>query len=140
MRINLARGMIGVVILWNLQAAIVFLLRPERYAEAFKLQGIASIELLRGLGVLFLMWNVPYAVALWHPIRYRVSLYESQAMQFIALIGETAIFLSLPENHEVLRESILRFIFFDTLGLILLILAMLLTRKTTRAQKLRQRF
>ena len=132
MKLNLARGLIGLVMLWNLQAAIVFLVWPERYVAAFELLGIASMELLRGLGVLFVIWNVPYAVALWHPIRYRVSLYESLAMQIIALVGETAIFLSLQENYEVLKETILRFILFDTVGLSLLIIALLITRKTMR--------
>jgi hypothetical protein len=38
---------------------------------------------LRGIGVLFLMWNVPYLVALWHPIRHRISLYEWLAIRSI---------------------------------------------------------
>ncbi len=51
-----------------------------------------------GMGVLFLMWNVPYAVALWHPLRHRISLYEALAMQAIGLLGESLIYLSLsPE-------------------------------------------
>jgi hypothetical protein len=129
MRVNLARGLIGLVILWNLQAAIVFLIWPERYAAGFELQGMASEVLLRGLGVLFLMWNVPYTVALWHPIRHRISLYEALAMQTIALVGESLIYLSLSEAHEIFKASISRFIIFDVLGLILLVLSVLLTRK-----------
>lgn len=132
MKINLARGLVGLVILWNLQAAVVFIAWPERYTAGFELQGIASEAMLRGLGVLFVMWNVPYAVALWHPVRHRVSMYESLAMQTIGLVGETAILLSLPAAFELLRTSIARFIFFDALGLILLILAVLLTRKPVR--------
>ena len=132
MRLIIARVLIGLVILWNLQAAFVFLVWPERYTTAFELQGIASEAMLRGLGVLFVMWNVPYAVALWHPVRYRISLYEALVMQTIGLIGETAILLSLPAAFALLRTSIARFIFFDALGLILLILAVLLTRKPMR--------
>jgi hypothetical protein len=42
MRLNLARGLIGLVILWNLQAALVFLLWPDRYTTAFELQGATA--------------------------------------------------------------------------------------------------
>ena len=127
MRLNLARGLIGLVILWNLQAALVFLLWPERYTAGFELQGIGSEALLRGLGVLFVMWNVPYAVALWHPVRHRISLYEALAMQTIGLAGESAIFLSLAGDYEVMRAIISRFILFDATGLILLLIAAFIT-------------
>jgi hypothetical protein len=129
MRLNLARVLIGVVILFNLQAALVFLLWPERYTSGFELQGAVGGAMLRGLGVLFMMWNVPYAVALWHPIRQRISLYEALAMQTIGLAGETAIYLSLPAVHDLLRSSIMRFITFDALGLGLLAVAAWITRR-----------
>jgi uncharacterized membrane protein YjfL (UPF0719 family) len=73
------------------------------------------------------MWNIPYAVALWHPVRHRISLYEAIAMQAIALLGETLIGLSLPPAHSALRTSLLRFIAFDGAGLLLLLLAIWLT-------------
>jgi hypothetical protein len=86
--------------------------------------------MLRGLGVLFVMWNVPYAVALWHPVRHRISLYEALAMQTIGLVGEAIIYLSLPLTHTLLRASILRFIGFDALGLVLLAVATWSTRRS----------
>jgi len=128
MRLNLARGLIGIVILWNLQAALVFLLWPGQYTAAFQLEGAVGIAMLRGLGVLFVMWNVPYAVALWHPVRHRLSLYEALAMQAIGLVGEGAIYFSLTRAHDLLRASISRFIIFDLVGLILLLVALFLTR------------
>ena len=67
-----ARLLIGIVFLWNVQCGMVFLLWPERYAPGFELTGAPGAAAVRGLGVLFLMWNVPYAVALWNPLRYRV--------------------------------------------------------------------
>ena len=130
MRLNLARGLIGVVIFFNLQAALVFLLWPQNYIPAFELEGIIGEAMLRGLGVLLLMWNVPYAVALWNPIRYRVSLYEALAMQTIGLVGESVIYVTLPEFHSLVRGSIMRFITFDAIGLILLIGAAWITRKS----------
>jgi hypothetical protein len=130
MRLNLARGLIGVVIFFNMQAALVFLLWPQNYISAFELEGVIGEAMLRGLGVLFLMWNVPYAVALWNPIRYRVSLYEALAMQTIGLVGESLIFATVPEIHILVRASIMRFITFDALGLLLLFAAAILTRKS----------
>ena len=129
MRLNLARGLIGLVILWNLQAALVFLVWPERYAAAFELGGDTGAAALRGIGVLFLMWNVPYLVALWHPVRHRISLYEALAMQTIGLVGEAIIFLALPAIHIALKASVLRFIAFDGLGLVLLAIAIWTTRQ-----------
>ena len=64
------------------------------------MQGAAGEALVRGFGVLFVMWNVPYAVAAWHPVRRRVSL------------GEAAV----------------RFIWFDGAGLVLLLGAIWLAR------------
>jgi len=51
-------------------------------------------------------------------------------MQTIGLLGESIIYLSLPLVHDLLRALISRFIVFDALGLLLLILAALLTRRT----------
>jgi hypothetical protein len=129
MRLNLARGLIGLVILWNLQVVFVFLLRPEQYTDAYELGGLAGAAALRGIGVLFLMWNVPYLVALWHPVRHRISLYEALAMQTIGLVGEAFIYLALPVIHIALRASVMRFIAFDGLGLVLLAIAIWITRK-----------
>ena len=128
MRLNLARGLIGLTILWNLQAALAFLVWPERYINAFELDGIVGSAMLRGLGVLFVMWNIPYLVALWHPVRYRVSLYEALAMQTIGLLGEGLIYLSLTAIDTTLRASLARFMAFDGLGLALLLISVWITR------------
>ena len=126
----LARMAILPVFGWNILCAAVFILQPELYAGNYELAGIPGAAAVRGVGILFLMWNVPYAVALWHPVRQRVALYEATAMQAIGLAGETFIWLSLPAAHNVLRDSILRFIVFDGAGLVLLITAVVLARRT----------
>jgi hypothetical protein len=130
MRLNISRVLIGLVIVWNLQAALVFLLWPDRYTTAYELQDHAGAAVLRGIGVLFVMWNVPYVVALWHPVRQRVSLYEALAMQTIGLVGELVIYLSLPTTFAILRGSIYRFIIFDGLGFLLLLIAAWITRES----------
>ena len=107
----------------NLQCALAFLAWPGNYASGFELTGALGEAMIRGMGVLFLMWNVPYAVAFWNPIRYRVSLYEALAMQTIGVIGESAIYLTLPAVHNLARASVARFILFDALGLLALLAA-----------------
>jgi hypothetical protein len=129
MKLNLARLLIGVVFLWNLQCAVVFLIWPERFAAGFQLAGPPGEAAIRGFGVLFLMWNVPYAVALWHPVRHKVSLYEALAMQAIGLVGETLILVSLPAGTEQAATSVRHFIAFDAAGLVALFLATWLTRR-----------
>jgi hypothetical protein len=131
-RLTFARLLTGLVLLWNVQCALSFLLWPERYAPGFELSGAPGAAAVRGMGVLFIMWNVPYALATWHPLRYRVSLYEALAMQSIGFAGETLIYLNLPAVHALARSSIGRFMFFDGAGVILLLLAAIILRPAIR--------
>jgi hypothetical protein len=124
----LARLLIGLVFFFNVQCAIFFLVAPQLYAASFELSGPAGEGMLRGLGLLFLMWNVPYAVALWNPARQRTSLYEAVAMQAIGVAGESVLLATFPVGNAVIRESIWRFIIFDGSGLVLLILAAWVTQ------------
>ena len=127
-RLWLSRLLIGSVLLWNVQCALAFLIAPATYAPGFELSGPAGEAMVRGMAVLFLMWNVPYAVALWHPVRHRVSLYEAVAMQTIGLIGESLILWSLAGGHPLAAANVARFIAFDGAGLVLLLLAVWVTR------------
>jgi hypothetical protein len=128
-RLWLGRLLISLVLLWNVQCALAFLLAPATFAPGFELSGAAGATTVRGMAVLFLMWNVPYAVALWHPVRHRVSLYEAVAMQTIGLIGESLILWSLGGGHPVAAGSVTRFIAFDGAGVVLLALAAWVTRR-----------
>jgi hypothetical protein len=129
MRLNLSRLLIGLVLLMNLQAALLYLISPGSYGPGFELSGAVGEAVIRSLGVLFLMWNVPYVVALWHPVRYRVALYMAIAMQAIGVVGESWIYLLMPALHATARGSILRFIIFDTLGLLALVSAAWINRR-----------
>jgi hypothetical protein len=73
------------------------------------------------------MWNVPYAVALSHPLKRRVSLVEALVMQAIGVFGETLLLLELPPGHPALVDSVGRFILFDGIGLGVLVVALLVT-------------
>jgi hypothetical protein len=124
----LARLLIAAVIAWNLQAAIALLTDPSGSAGAFELSGAAGEAAVRGVAVLFVMWNIPYLVACWQPQRQRASLWVALAMQAVGVVGESLILLSLPAGHEVLAGSLRHFIGFDAAGLVLLVISLLLTR------------
>ena len=126
-RLWVSRILIGIVTAWNLQAALVFILWPERFASGFELTGEPGAAAVRGTGILFLMWNVPYLVALWHPVRYRLALGMALAMQLIGVVGESWTLYSLQFEHTLLKVSIWRFIGFDAAGLLLLAVAFWVT-------------
>jgi len=113
---TISRVLIGSVVFINIQAAISFFINPAIYAPRYELEGLVGQSVIKGYGVLFLMWNIPYIIALYNPIKYKVSLYESVAMQFIGLIGESVIFWQLSPVFQTLHSSILRFIIFDGFG------------------------
>ena len=95
-RLWAARLLIAVVVAWNLECALVFLLNPAVFAPGFELSGVPGEAAVRGFGVLFVMWNIPYLVALWQPRRNRLSLWEALAMQLIGVIGESLILFIHP--------------------------------------------
>jgi len=121
-----ARILIALVVVWNLQAALVFLLSPGAFSSGFELSGVPGSVALRGIAVLFVMWNIPYLVALWQPRRNRISLWEALAMQAVGVIGESMILFTLPQGHAILHSSLLRFIIFDSAGLVALGVAAIL--------------
>ena len=125
----LARLLIGWVFFFNVQCAVAFLVAPQLYTASFELNGPPGEGMLRGLGLLFLMWNVPYAVALWNPARQRTSLYEALAMQAIGVVGESLLLAAFPAGHPTIQASVGRFIIFDGSGLILLLIAAWVTPK-----------
>jgi hypothetical protein len=124
-----ARLLIAIVVAWNLQCALVFLLNPGVFAPGFELTGIPGEAAVRGFAVLFVMWNIPYLVALWNPQRNRVSLWEALAMQIVGVFGESLILFSIPTVHSVLHTSLLRFTAFDAAGVLALMGAIWLVRK-----------
>jgi len=129
LRVWAARFLIAVVVAWNLECALVFWLNPGVFAPGFELAGFPGAAAVRGFAVLFVMWNIPYLMALWNPSRHRLSLLEALAMQTVGVIGESFILFSLPSGHALLHASLLRFITFDAAGVVFLIGASWLARK-----------
>jgi hypothetical protein len=129
--VRAARLLIAVVLAWNLECALVFWLNPGVFAPGFELAGLPGAAAVRGFAVLFVMWNIPYLVALWHPQRHRLSLTEALAMQTVGVVGESLILFSLPAGYAVLHASVLRFIVFDAAGVVCLIGAGWLSKKSS---------
>ncbi len=128
-RLWLARALIALVTFFNLQCAAAFLLWPARFTPGFELSGTAGSAAVQGMGLLFVMWNVPYLVALTHPVRRRISLYEAVAMQAIGFLGESLLLALLPDSHPALSATVLRFMAFDGAGLLALLAALALTMR-----------
>ncbi len=135
LRLWAARFLIAVVVAWNLECALVFWLNPGGFAAGFELAGLPGAAAVRGFAILFVMWNIPYLVALWHPQHYRLSLGEALAMQIVGVIGESFILLSLPAGHALLHASLLRFITFDAAGVVCLLGAILLSHNKPKVHK-----
>ncbi|MCC7130013.1 MAG: hypothetical protein B6D39_05550 [Anaerolineae bacterium UTCFX2] len=126
-RIWITRGLIAAVLAMNVWCALVFLLRPAAYAPAYQLSGAPGEAAVRGFGVLFLMWNIPYLAALWNPAKNRSLLLICLAMQALGVAGELLILFTIPREYAQLRSSIVRFSLFDFGGLLALLAALGLT-------------
>ena len=127
-----ARVLIAAVTVMNLQAAVQFMYAPQNYTAGFEMSGVAGEAMMRGMGVLFLMWCVPYIFASIHPVKYHVALVSAVIMQFIGVVGESLILATIPGSHVMIHASVTRFILFDGGGLIVLLAALLLASLATR--------
>lgn len=116
----------------NLLAAVDFILRPRLYLGGYELSGEVGRIVIVGYGILFLMWQVPYFFAVFDPLKYRTSLLTAVLMQAIGLVGESILLGTIPIQHEVLRNSILRFIAFDGAGLLILVIALILVFRNSK--------
>jgi hypothetical protein len=115
-----ARIIVLLVCCWNLTAAIPFVLDPSGHVRSFEVSdcGVGGELLVRGLGVAFLMWQVPFIPVIWRPGRNRVCFCCLLGMQAIGLAGETLMLAGLPDGHASLRAIGWRFIAFDGAGLV----------------------
>jgi len=128
-RLQLSRAAVGIVLFLNIQCAVQFLASPADYAAGFELSGTPGETAIRGMGILFLMWNVPYAFALIHPVKYRISYFQAVIMQFIGLLGETFLWIVIPSENALIAANISRFIIFDGTGLVFMTFGYLLINK-----------
>ncbi len=94
------RALIAPVVFFNLQCSFEFLVHAERYAPSFDLYETTGTYMIQGLGLFFLMWNIPYLAALIDPIRHATSLTEAVIMQAIGVVGETLLLLNVPAEYQ----------------------------------------
>ena len=131
----LVRLLIGAVLLSNLYAALNYLLNPWAFVAAFDLQSAPGMAAIFGMGLLFLMWQIPYLFALLQPVKNHISLMEANLMQAIGLAGESMLLTRIPAEFSALRGSIQRFMVFDAVGLLLLSCAYLLGNRIQQNQR-----
>ena len=129
----IARILVTAVFIMNVQSALAFIVRPGAYTSGFELSGTVGLYLVRAIGILFLMWNATYPPVILWPGRYRVLFGVVVVQQVIGLAGESWLLSSLDPGHQTLAATAARFVFFDTLGLIALAAAFLLTREGSRS-------
>jgi len=114
----LTRLAVGTVFFFNVTCGLAFVAQPDRYAPAFEVGGTPGRVLVRGMGILFLMWNVTYPPVLLDPRRHRTLFAVILAQQAVGLAGETWVWLALPPGHAALWTTGMRFIVFDGAGLV----------------------
>lgn len=124
----IARMAVGSVFVVNLGCAFSFIGQPEQYSSAFEIGGVPGRTVVQALGILFLMWNATYPPVLLHPQTQLTLFGVILIQQIIGLAGETWMWLTVPTGHPVLSGTGLRFIFFDSAGLILMGIAYLILK------------
>ncbi len=113
-----------VVFVWNVLCAFQFLVAPASFAGAYQLSGTAGEAAVRGMGVVFLMWNATYPAFLVNPVRFKVLGWVIAVQQLIGCVGEAFILAALPASgFDLLAASIQRFLIFDAVGLALMVLS-----------------
>ncbi len=111
-----ARGLVGFVLIVNVQCAFLFVFRPDDFSAGFELSGVVGRVMVQSLGILFLMWNVPYATTCLGPLAIG-RFVELGIMQGLGLAGEVILLWTLPAGHPQLQSTATRFIWFDSIGL-----------------------
>jgi len=129
----LARVTLAAVFCFNVSCGLAFIAQPAAYAPGFEVSGIAGETLVRGLGILFLMWNTTYPLAIWNPRRYRWLFLIIVVQQAIGTAGETWMLLTLPPGHTALATTGARFIAFDGGGLLAMLTTFTLMQPAGRA-------
>ena len=118
-----ARGLVGFVLIVNVQCAFLFVFRPDDFSSGFELSGVVGRVMVQSLGILFLMWNVPYVTTCLGPLAVG-RFVEVAIMQGLGLAGEVILLGTLPAGHFQLQTTANRFIWFDAIGLGLIGLAL----------------
>jgi hypothetical protein len=121
--VHISRCAVGMVFILNITCAFAFIGQPEKYMGRFEIDGVQGRLVVQALGILFLMWNATYPPVLIDPIRHKTIFQIILIQQAIGFIGESWLFFTLPADHTAIWATVLRFIYFDGGGLLLMGLA-----------------
>ena len=132
----LARIAVFAVFFLNVMCAVQFIAEPVRYAAAYGLPATEEAgAMVAGLGVAFLMWNATYPAVICSPRRFRALFVVVLVQQAIGLIGESCIYAHLIGEGlgtGLMAGGILRFIFFDGAGLVIMLAAFIVLVRAER--------
>lgn len=129
------RILYGAVFISNMICIVAFIIRPEDFVYSYQVYGSAGAEAaIRGIGIAFAMWNTTYPFFIVRPYRNRTLGLVIIAQQAVGLVGELWLISGLDETTELLSRSLMRFVYFDAGGLVLLIIGYVLLHKTTHIQ------
>ena len=115
----------GVIAVYNAENPDVVLVEPTPRDKILACLLYTSFAVC-GLGIAFLMWNVTYPVFIALPNRFKVVGGIVLAQQLIGLIGESLLLAYLPHASFLFAASIMRFIYFDAFGLLIMTVAFVL--------------
>ena len=124
----------AIVFIMNVMCALQFILTPASYVEAYSLEGQGAVAAVQGFGVCFLMWNATYPAVIVRPTNNRVLFVVVLVQQAIGLVGESLIRTGV-DSSTAAYASITRFIVFDAIGLVLLVVAILLAHAAGKVQR-----
>jgi hypothetical protein len=102
---------------------------PADFVDVFQLEGQAGQVAVAGLGVAFLMWNCTFPAFLIMPDRFMCLGVVAIVQQIVGIVGEAWILLSLAEWMP-LDAAIERFLFFDVMGLALMLVSFMLLARS----------
>jgi hypothetical protein len=130
-----ARAAVGMVFVMNVWCAAAYLANPDVYAPTYGLAGATGRTIVQAFGVLFLMWNATYPPVMWMP-RSTTALFAIVLIQqAIGLAGETWLLLNLPAGQSAMWATGTRFAIFDGSGLVLMLVAFVVLRRTIVAEE-----
>ena len=119
----IARILYLAVFVSNMICIVAFLADPASYVGSYQVNGAAgAVAAIQGYGVAFAMWNVTYPFFIFNRKDNRALGLAIIVQQVVGLIGEIYIRSGLTPECAELNDSIIRFIWFDAGGLVLLII------------------
>lgn len=119
----IVRVAFSVVFIMNVMCALSFIVQPGAYAGAYELSGVSGETAVAGMGIAFLMWNCTYPLFIVRPCTQRALGVIILVQQLVGLVGETALLTRLPGTHTLLASSLERFIVFDGVGFVIMIVS-----------------